>query len=276
MSARLRSPNYPGTPLGQAIDLTEKLYAQERTNPIDREVAVQGMGYSGITGRSAKVLSDLLQYGLLQKAGKNEVQVSARAVEIMHPDSLESRSAALWDAAHEPELFQRIKEKFPDGSPSEVALRSYFMREGFTDAAIPAAIRAYMDTFQFLEDENVSDSHGAPPINMPKSNEHQRFVGGDQMESAVQPKHAAPRRQSPFMPQPEELVTLNKLKTRTFEGKVYLEALLDVKGLEKLERKIPAIKALISDDEDDPPTPAAEPEPDDDTPADEADWDQIK
>jgi hypothetical protein len=159
MNTRMRSPSYPGTPLEKAVDFVAKIHRSERQNPVDRDVAVQAMGYSGLSGRAAKVLSDLIQYSLLEKAGKNEVRVSTRAVEILHPESPDSRSEALKAAAFEPDLFQRIKERFPDGQPSEAALRSYFVREDFTDAAIPRAIRAYFETCQFLETANVSESH---------------------------------------------------------------------------------------------------------------------
>ena len=79
----MRSPSYPSTPLEEAIDLARKLHQVERKNPIDREVAAKALGYSGITGRSATILSNLIQYGLLEKTGKNEVRVADRAVEIM-------------------------------------------------------------------------------------------------------------------------------------------------------------------------------------------------
>jgi len=162
MNTRMRSPKYPGTPLSQAIDYVAKIHKSERTNPIDRAVAAQAMGYSGISGRSAKVLADLIQYGLLEKGSKNEVRVSRRAVEILHPESEASKREELAAAAFEPELFQRINERFPDGKPSEASLRSYFVREEFTDSAIPSAVRAYMETYEFLENATGYESHSHP------------------------------------------------------------------------------------------------------------------
>ncbi|MFN4185162.1 MAG: hypothetical protein ACK4M6_10285 [Hyphomonas sp.] len=160
MSIRMRSPSYPSSPLGQCIDLAEKLFKSERTNPVDREVAAQAMGYSGITGQSAKILSNLIQFGLLEKSGKNEVRVSRRALSILHPDDAEEKRQALRDAIQDPELFQRIREKFPDGLPSESALRSLLLKEGFTDAAIPPAVRSFMDSYEYLQNAGVCDRHG--------------------------------------------------------------------------------------------------------------------
>lgn len=165
MTTRMRSPNYPGTPLQQAIDIVGKIFKVERTNPVDREVAAKAAGYTGISGRSAKVLADLSQYGLLERTGKSGVRVTKRAVEILHPDNIESRQTALREAAFEPELFQRISARFPDGMPSENALRSFFLKEGFADSAIQPAMRGYFETCQFIEETIVSgsDGHGSAP-----------------------------------------------------------------------------------------------------------------
>lgn len=118
---------------------------------MDREVAAKALGYSGISGRSATVLANLIQYGLLERAGKNEVRVSRRAVDIIHPDSAQSKAEALRSAALEPELFQKVAARFVDGLPSENALHSFLVREGFTDTAIPAAARAFLETSEFLK-----------------------------------------------------------------------------------------------------------------------------
>ncbi len=183
MSTRMRSPRYPGTSLGQCIDYIEKIHKLERTNPIDREVAAQAMGYSGISGRSSKMLADLNQYGLLEKGSKNEVRVSKQAVEILHPESPRTKYEALRAAALEPELFQRISERFPDGKPSEASLRSYFVREEFTDAAIPSAIRAYTETMEFLEYADGSGSHGVSAPTVPESVQDQPIKDNTAMQT---------------------------------------------------------------------------------------------
>lgn len=157
---RMRSPGYPSMGVGEAIDIIQKMFSDVRTSAVDRDVAAKAMGYNGITGRSGKVLSDLVQYSLLEKAGKNEVRVSKVAVEILHPDSQETKAQAVIDASFNPELFQELKSRFPDSVPSDMALRSYLTKRGFTDAALPAAIRAYVDTSQYAEQFKDYGSHG--------------------------------------------------------------------------------------------------------------------
>jgi len=190
----MRSPSYPSTPLREAVVIVEKMFEDVRTAEVDREVAAQSMGYSGITGRSGKVLSNLIQYGLLRKTGKNEVSVTARAVDILHPDSEKDKARAVLDAANEPELFQELNERFPDAVPSENALRSYLLKSGFTDAALPQAIRAYVDTCHYARQFWDYESHryGGPAVS--ESAEDEQFS-----EVPVQPITAQANGQ-PVMP----------------------------------------------------------------------------
>ena len=168
----------------EAIEIARKIDASERTNPVDREVVAKAMGYTGLTGRSAKVLSDLLQYGLLEKAGKNEVRVSRRAIEVIHPKSEKSALQAIADSAFEPELFQIVREKFPSGTPSEGALRSFLIRENFTDAALPSAMRAYLQTAEFVLQRVGSESNSITAAPLRESAPDQSFMEPDRMRDS--------------------------------------------------------------------------------------------
>ena len=186
MDTRQRSPSYPSTPLGEAIDLVRKVHNMERTNPVDREVAAKAMGYSGISGRSATVLSNLIQFGFLEKTGKNEVRVTRRAIDVLYPDTDESKADALRAAAREPELFQAISDRFPDGRPSEAALQSYLIRQGFTHTAVSPATRAFLETFLFLENAIGSESHSLLRDGVIDSQQDQRVEKGLSMNMAAQ------------------------------------------------------------------------------------------
>lgn len=155
----MRNLSFPSTPLPKAIELVEKLFQLKRRNPIDRAAAAKELGYSGITGQSAKVLSSLIQYGLLEKTGKGEVRVTSRTVAIVLPDSEKSKQSALTDAIEEFDTFQNIRERFGDALPSKSALRSYLLQSGFSDAAIPSTIRTYLLSYQYVLETNVKDDH---------------------------------------------------------------------------------------------------------------------
>lgn len=169
--AQSRSPGYPSTPLPEMIEIAKKLHDANRTNPIDREAAAKDMGYSGLTGTSAKVLSDLSHFNLIEKAGKGGLRVSQTAVDILYPESADSKTQALHVAANNPALFAALGAHFSDGEPSANSLRGYLMRNGFASAAIGPIMKSYTETLRFLREEGASESHGDKPKEDPEGDD---------------------------------------------------------------------------------------------------------
>lgn len=261
MSGRMRSPSYPSTSLDQAIEIVGKLHKAVRTNPVDREVAAKELGYTGISGRSATVLANLAQYGLLEKAGKNEVRVTSRAVEILHPDSQASKLAAIREAAREPELFQRVLERFTDGLPSANALHSFFVKEGFTDTAIPSAIRAFQETFASVENANESESYFHAPRGVeesqpnPKVEEHEAMSAAMHSDARAGSPNAASGRPNAMPISAPEGPQFQWVQKRIWLGGV----ISDQAEAEELIAFINAVKPMLKqDDEDQTEAPARE------------------
>ena len=175
--SRIRSPGYPSIPLKEAIDLVRKLYDHSRHNVTDRDAAVKDLGYKGITGQSAKMLANLSHFGLVEKAGKGGIKVTDMAAKILHPHTPQERATALLEAAYEPGLFFEIKEQWPDGFVSENALRAYLMRKGFASVAVHPVMKAYFETYDFLRQENATESHGERSAQEAESS-GEDFTGG--------------------------------------------------------------------------------------------------
>jgi len=164
------------------------------------------MGYSGITGPSGKMLANLNQYGLIEKAGKGGVRVTALAVDIMHPDSEATKRPALEIAAFNPPLFADLRSKFPDGVPSSNALESYLMRQGFADAAVKPAVSSYMETCRFIQQEGAYESYDAtasPPVESPNSDE---FGGETDVEAMPVSDNPSIRARAPEIDPDERVV----------------------------------------------------------------------
>lgn len=159
--ARAKSPSYPNYSLKKALDYAGDIFTADRRNPIDRSVAMKHMGYSGQSGAADKAIATMMQYGLLEKAGKGEVRVSQLAIDILHPDRATDRPPALVRAAFGPPLFKTLKDRFPDDRFSDDALRSFLMREGFLERAISPVLNAYSETIAFLQQEKATESGGA-------------------------------------------------------------------------------------------------------------------
>lgn len=252
MNSRMRSPSYPSTPLEQAIEMTRKIHQVERTNSIDREVAAKALGYSGISGRSSTVLSNLNQYGLLEKAGKNEVRVTERAVEILYPDSDKTLSQALLDAAEEPELFQKVRERFTDGLPSANALEAFFIKLGFTDTAIPSAVRAFRETFEYLENLIEKESYIQPNGDQ-KNNQYNHNVEDIKLIEHNQQTPLGADNPNRFSGQGESAARESGPEIRLVDKKIWLGGVIRNRTeAEDLVASINALKPMLKDNNAEP------------------------
>lgn len=238
---RQRSPSYPSLTLEQAIDMVSKIHKANRTNVISRETAARDMGYTGLTGRSLTVLASLAQYGLIEKAGKGDVKVTRRTVEILHPVEDAHRVEAILEAAQAPAFFRSLRERFTDGIPSENALRSFMVQNDFNDVAIGPAIGAFIETIAFAEKAKESGRTG---------------VSGDEAgESSSQntEEFAMDHNPTPTVRQalpPMASAELNKIVMNIHGGQVMVSGLFDLKGLRLLKKKIAGLEALMATDED--------------------------
>lgn len=256
MATRTRSPSYPSTTIDQAIEFARRLHSVERTNAVERDVAAKAMGYTGLSGRSATVLSDLSQYGLLDRAGKSEVRVSSLAVELIYPDDQRSFEVYLKQAATKPELFQRIVERFPDGTPSAAALEAFLIKTGFTHTAIPAAVRAFRETYSYLENAIVSESNSPALQRVPESSSDQRLDEAATMDRSMltAPAVASPQPVAGKAPATTQSVGPD---VRLVNKQIHLAGILDTQAdADDLIATITALKAMLK-----PAVPTLAPEP---------------
>jgi hypothetical protein len=248
---RMRSPSYPSIPLRQAVDLTGKIFKSCRTNVVSREVAAEAMGYSGLTGRSLSVIAALIQFGLLTKAGKGDVKVTQTAVDILHGEERD-RNPALRKAGFSPQLFRDIHERFPEGIPSENAIRSFLIRQEFGDVAIGPAINAFMETYHALENIQESESHGDVTEEAAESVPSAISPDDSIMEHTAQPVPTYIGRTLPVI---AEAVGRATSKRELIPNEVYLdirgsrevhvEGVLDYEGILDLEDKLKALKMIL-------------------------------
>lgn len=158
---RQRSPNYPAISLAEAQKRVREIHAKEGRNPAGREVMVQHLGYSGLTGASLPILSALIKYGLLEGAKGDELRVSDLALSILYPQSGEERDTALRTAANKPRLFSEINQKWPDRPPSDASLKAYLARREFSQRAIDTVIQRYKETMELVSGANANDDDSA-------------------------------------------------------------------------------------------------------------------
>lgn len=240
----VRSPSYPVMSLTDAITAVRKIEAQYRSAKVDREVAAKIVGYSGLSGPANKALAALAQYGLVERAGKGEMRVSARARAILHPHDDAEKRSELRAAAFEPRLFQDLQERYPNMTPPEDGVVSYLNRLGFNQTAIRPAVKAYLQTLLFLEEQGATESHRSESVEVAQA------APEDELEAKMEPNppitHALAKLSSAAAVGYANVVPdLNIINMNIRGDKVYLDALLDYDGLIDLEKKIAALKILL-------------------------------
>lgn len=167
------------------------------------------------------------------------MRVTQTLVDILFPDSEIDKRDALRSAGLAPAIFREIRERFTDGLPSEGALKGWLMRENFLDRAILPVTKAYLDTMAYLEQAKAFESGGAASFPSAESLDDSDFVEPKQMHTA-QAQVASTTSQPPAM-------ELNMINAEITGKTVRVSALLDRAGLEKLEKKIAALKDFLED-----------------------------
>lgn len=170
VNVRVRSPRYPSLSLQEAERMAKAIFAKDGMNAVDRESAVQHIGYSSLNGASATALASLKQYGLTEDAGKGMLKLTKLTLDLIEPESERSRSDALLAAAFAPDLFASLREKFPEKVPSQSNLRAYLLRQEFTSAAVKSIVPAYLETCDYVTSPEVSERSGHPEKMVQESN----------------------------------------------------------------------------------------------------------
>ncbi len=155
MAKKIRSPNYPGISLPDAIDRIKKIHGKAHTHKVDALTMARAAGYGGLNGAALTVLSALKKYGLLEEIDK-EIRVSPSAMTIIaDPIESEERRSAIQNSAFLPILFLEIRMQFPDSIPGDEIVRSFLIKRGFSASSIDTAIRAFRETMQLVTDEGL-------------------------------------------------------------------------------------------------------------------------
>ncbi len=148
-----RSRSYPAVGLGEAVELARKLYDKMGKAPNTGEGIVKILGYKGINGSSARRLSALRQYGLLDSRDGNMDALSQRSLTILlEPDGSAERATEICAAAREPAIFSELLDAFQDGLPTDEGLVSYLVRqEDFAHSGAEKLVAVLRNTMTLVD-----------------------------------------------------------------------------------------------------------------------------
>lgn len=247
--ARVRSPNYPAIGLPAAIEKARAIHKGEGKNAVPREALAKLIGYGGLNGGSATMLSAISKYGLIEAVSDGEARITDLAMRILHPENAEEKRAAVEAAAFKPAIFSEIREKWPDRPPGDESLRSFLARKGFTEGALEQVIQFYREIIDMAAPGVLAQD--SPPV--PKE--------APLTQAAVTPQPPAPPVAEPVVITPPP-AQLGKPFTVAFDGATLTGtiAIRSVRDIDRLMKVLQAQKAAFEamEDEDEGPAIIAE------------------
>lgn len=244
--ARMRSPNFPTLSLEEAIKVAGELYSKVRKVTVDREAAAKELGYSGLTGRSQKVLGALNQYGFMDNVAKGQCRITDLAEQALHGFPEAEKIGAIHKAAHSPALFDAIFSEFGEKIESEHAIRSFLLKRGFTDRGVESALQSFLESQRFLELTGASESYdNAGPQPSESSSELDEGEGQEKVPEVTQPTVKEQSRSSGikflYRDQPLEF-------SLTSKGLAITGGTNSAKDLRTFIKKLEALAVLLPDD----------------------------
>lgn len=149
-----RSPNYPAVSFPQAYAMAQKIYENAQRHKTEKESLARLLGYSGLNGKSLRLLGTLNSHGLL--AGSRDAMGITEMAEValVDPETSESRYEAILECATKPAIYQEILDHFDRQLPSDEIIRPYVLKKGFSQSAADTLIRNLRDTMGFVDDEH--------------------------------------------------------------------------------------------------------------------------
>lgn len=168
--ARHRSRNYPALTLQEAVQRAKELYEHIRNHFAPLAVVVGHWDYSPKSSSGLRVVSAVMQYGLLEEgegSGTNkQLRLSQLAKTILHHHDAREIRKALAEAALKPALHSELWEKYGSSLPSDKVLIWELTQstagnsEGtLNDRVVPSFLENYKSTLEFagLTESDILD-----------------------------------------------------------------------------------------------------------------------
>lgn len=149
-----RSPNYPKLNLEEAIERVKTVYQAEHLHLAAKDAVAQDLGYKGVNGSSARLITALKHYGLVEEHDKDRIRVTDDAMTILElPRDDPNRMQALQNAVFAPQVFADLRETYEGQPPSDVNIRHHLLRKKFLPGAADEVIRIYRDNLQLVAEQ---------------------------------------------------------------------------------------------------------------------------
>ena len=179
-----RSSKFPFISLEKALDRATKFYEHERRGSAPYPVAAQYWGYKASSSGAIQTFAALRSYGLLEGTPKN-MRLSDLALRILmdNRSDFAERNQLKRQAALNPPIAAKIRQKWPDDLPSDETLNHFLVLElGLNESTASKTIGIIKENEQIID-----SSHSAiPPLHdeIKKTPEMER----QQLKDALRPQ----------------------------------------------------------------------------------------
>lgn len=155
---RVRSPNYPFIPLGEAIEFARLLYKNQKQYSVALDIAAKDWDFrSAKTSYMSQHVAALSSYGLIDVEGggsAKKIKISTLAFNILIDDrpQSETREKLIKEAALKPPIFKKIYDAYPSELPVEHTL-DYELKTTykFNPDSVMDVIKILRKTFDFAK-----------------------------------------------------------------------------------------------------------------------------
>jgi hypothetical protein len=252
---RFRSPPYPAFNLSKAIERAAALYPKSLHHHVAITVLASAWDYAEKSSGLFAAVAALKQFNLLADEGsgdKRRFRLTESAIRIVRdqdPNSVK-RNEAIKAAALAPKIHLELWEKYgPDGLTAgmDTALKGYLTLDRsddgaapFSDSAAEDVLAEYRQTMEFGGFNKTFDK--AESANEETGHRAETQQTQMQEDERQKPASADVKGQTDT----KSPVILNDIRVEFSNGRVNINAILDLRGIEVLESKLAAFKIILS------------------------------
>lgn len=145
-----RSPSAPSQSLESCLAFAVKLYGSYAHSSFSSADFASLIERSAASGAFRCLLSDMKQYGLLEKRDAGSFEVSQRVKDYCSLEDSVAKNAARFDFAVQPPFFQTLIEELRDRLPEERSLANTLMSQhGFNKDKAKSTARAFCESLSY-------------------------------------------------------------------------------------------------------------------------------
>ncbi len=149
-SPRKRSPSAPSMALDEALERAIKVYEKEQRHSAPTNVVAQNMGYKNAnSGAALKTIAALTSYGLLERAERGKLAVSANVESYSYTPDPKEKEKLLMSWLESPVVFAKLLNKYKSSLPSDSTIRYDLIQEGFKPGTAESVLNSFKRSVEF-------------------------------------------------------------------------------------------------------------------------------